>query len=363
MSQYQSNYQQQKVEYGTEHIYEIFDFLFPGSNTAKLIKVHDAYAKNFPYKEILERLSMENGAPVVNIIGGKSGQDRNKLYAGIARACFNTDAVIIDNSITSGVEKHSMRKGLKLIGVAPDDEVQYPKVNSTYQDPYEICAGHTHLFLLNNKEQDLRWTQESLFKITLALRYRKKSYIINITLSNLQKQNRIAEGDYQYSGAYQRVVHVFVGDSSNYIDEIKLAIKFQQPIIVVPGSEVCNRIIQGVQSQNGVYRGLDSELAECLTSYPQYFFMLLDSSSDEVAQYIHFFLTVTPYFQSTPILYQRKKQNQSEEQDQNGYNEDDYYQKSKQQQQQKKQQQQKPQQQQQQEEEENQNQDPPEENP
>jgi len=75
------------------------------------VRVYDAYAKNFPFKDVLRRLSLVGGAPVLNIIGGKGSQNRSKLYAGIVRACFNTDAVIIDSAVSSGVEKHALRMG------------------------------------------------------------------------------------------------------------------------------------------------------------------------------------------------------------------------------------------------------------
>ena len=39
---------------------------------------------------------------------------------------------------------------MKLIGVAPEKEVKFPKVNPTHHDPYEVANGHTHLFLLGN---------------------------------------------------------------------------------------------------------------------------------------------------------------------------------------------------------------------
>jgi hypothetical protein len=42
-----------------------------------------------------------------------------------------------------------LRRGVKLIGVAPENEIKYPKMNPTFVDPYEISNGHTHLFLLS----------------------------------------------------------------------------------------------------------------------------------------------------------------------------------------------------------------------
>jgi len=44
---------------------------------------------------------------------------RGKLYAGICRAAYKTDAVIIDSGIKTGIEPFAIRKGVKLIGVSP----------------------------------------------------------------------------------------------------------------------------------------------------------------------------------------------------------------------------------------------------
>lgn len=43
-----------------------------------------------------------------------------KFYAGIARACFNTDAIIVDNAVATGIEKFALRRDVKIIGVAPE---------------------------------------------------------------------------------------------------------------------------------------------------------------------------------------------------------------------------------------------------
>jgi len=38
---------------------------------------------------------------------------RGKFYAGVARACFNCDAVIVDSAIETGIEPYAMRKGMR----------------------------------------------------------------------------------------------------------------------------------------------------------------------------------------------------------------------------------------------------------
>ena len=54
-----------------------------------------------------------------------------KFYAGIARACFNTDAIIVDSALNTGIEKFALRRDLKIVGVAPEDGIQYPRLNPT----------------------------------------------------------------------------------------------------------------------------------------------------------------------------------------------------------------------------------------
>lgn len=65
--------------------------------------------------EILTKLKLDDGFPVVNFIGARHDfenveKQRGKFYAGIARACHNTDAVIVDNGVTTGIEKFSLRR-------------------------------------------------------------------------------------------------------------------------------------------------------------------------------------------------------------------------------------------------------------
>lgn len=63
---------------------------------------------------------MDDGYPVVNFIGArynfdKPDQARGKFFAGIARACHNTDAIIVDNAVTTGIEKFSLRRHCQVI--------------------------------------------------------------------------------------------------------------------------------------------------------------------------------------------------------------------------------------------------------
>jgi hypothetical protein len=111
-----------------EELWKPYDFLFPGGKLAKLIKVNNIYKKNLPFRDMLDKFKYVEPLPVVNIIGGMEN-GRGKFYAGVARAAFNTDAVIVDNGLASGLEKFSLRRGVKLVGVAPEGEIKFPRIN------------------------------------------------------------------------------------------------------------------------------------------------------------------------------------------------------------------------------------------
>lgn len=51
---------------------------------------------------MLEKFKFTEMTPVINIIGAME-KSRGKFYAGISRAAFNTDAVIVDNGLACGL--------------------------------------------------------------------------------------------------------------------------------------------------------------------------------------------------------------------------------------------------------------------
>ena len=88
--------------------------------------------------------------------------------AGVCRAAYHTDAVILDSAVSTGIEKFCIRKNVKLIGVAPETKVSYPKVNPTDKSDNELTNGHTHFILLGTKGKSMRWGDEAMIKIELA---------------------------------------------------------------------------------------------------------------------------------------------------------------------------------------------------
>lgn len=128
--------------------------LFPGHNVAKLCKVPQPNKKNLRLKEMLKEMGFNECCPVI-LLSGFNLIQNSELLVGIVRVALKTDAVIIDSGLKSGFENSCLRKKVKLIGVCPEDQISYPMkaIGLNYN---EISAGHTHLFVLGNKNDGMR---------------------------------------------------------------------------------------------------------------------------------------------------------------------------------------------------------------
>lgn len=102
--------------------------MIPGGNTAKLVKIQDPSDDDFRASEVCDKLKFTKPTPVV-ILAGAYTQRAGKTLAGVCRAALRTDAVIIDSGVGSGIEKFCIRKNVPLIGVCPENEIKYPRIN------------------------------------------------------------------------------------------------------------------------------------------------------------------------------------------------------------------------------------------
>ena len=76
--------------------------------------------------------------------------------------------MIVDSAATTGIEKFCIRKNVKLVGVAPEPEILYPKVNPTERFDNELTNGHTHFILVADKKKELKWGDEAKIKAEIA---------------------------------------------------------------------------------------------------------------------------------------------------------------------------------------------------
>lgn len=74
---------------------------------------------------------------------------------------------------------------MTLIGVCPEAEVEYPRLNHANKTAVELTNGHTHFFCVGavkGKQGELKWGSETPLKFELAKRIcvgRKGGYGIN----------------------------------------------------------------------------------------------------------------------------------------------------------------------------------------
>lgn len=123
--------------------------------------------------EIADRLKFIAPTPVV-IIAGARTERPGKTMAGIARAAFNTGAFVVDSGLGTQIERFCQRKGVLLIGVCPEAEVEYPRLNPTNRKENELTNGHTHFFTIGaekgSKRNVFKWGSESMVKFELSKR-------------------------------------------------------------------------------------------------------------------------------------------------------------------------------------------------
>ena len=159
--------------------FTLHDMLIPSGKTAKLVRVPDITDEDFRVTEIGDRLKFTDPTPVI-ILAGCMTERAGKTLAGVARAASRTDAVIIDSGIASGIEKFCLRRKLTVIGVAPENEVKYPRITPSGRKELELANGHTHFVLIGDNVQQCEeagvipnryfWGDEAEVKVNLALR-------------------------------------------------------------------------------------------------------------------------------------------------------------------------------------------------
>ena len=75
--------------------------------------------------DVVSKLGIAENNPVIMLVG-VDNENHARTLSSVVRAAFNTDAVIIDNGLHSGIEILAHRRGVKLIGVCPELHITYP---------------------------------------------------------------------------------------------------------------------------------------------------------------------------------------------------------------------------------------------
>lgn len=119
----------QKGDNNEQDLWTLHDMLIPAGITAKLIRVPDPSHADFRVTEVCDKIKFNQNQPApVIVLAGAMTQRAGKTLAGVARAALRSEAVVLDSGLGSGIEKFCLRKNVSLVGVAPENEIIYPRM-------------------------------------------------------------------------------------------------------------------------------------------------------------------------------------------------------------------------------------------
>ena len=256
--------------FDTKDLYNFHDLIVPGGKNASLCLVNEPFNKNLRVSDIADHFKFIEPQQVIVLIGANTRR-KVKLFAGISRAALNTRAVIIDSGLQTGIEKFCLRKNITLIGIAPENKIEYPKINPEEFSNSLLTNGHTHFILLGKDDKSLNWGQEAKFKVNFAER-----------LANGRK------GAYQYKA---KVVGVILGNIPNCTDEVLMFMEKKWPLILVEDSDFCQFIKESRYAPNEDEANKYGDKIALIGKYSK--LIEIDDDSENLAASIHICLTLS----------------------------------------------------------------------
>ena len=256
--------------FDTKDLYHFHDLIVPGGKNASLCLVNEPFNKNLRVSDIADHFKFIEPQQVIVLIGANTRR-KVKLFAGISRAALNTRAIIIDSGLQTGIEKFCLRKNITLIGIAPENKIEYPKINPEEFSNSLLTNGHTHFILLGKDDKNLNWGQEAKFKVNFAER-----------LANGRK------GAFQYKA---KVVGIILGNIPNCTDEVLMFMEKKWPLILVEDSDFCQFIKDSRYAPNEDEANKYGDKIALIGKYSK--LIEIDDDSENLAASIHICLTLS----------------------------------------------------------------------
>ena len=252
------------------NFFNYHDMIVPGGRNASLCLVNDPLNKNLRISDVADHYKFIEPQQVIVLIGANT-KNKIKLFAGISRAALNTRAIILDSGLQTGIEKFCLRKNITLIGIAPENKIEYPKINAEEFSNTLLTNGHTHFILLGKDDKSLDWGKEARFKVNFAER-----------LASGRK------GAYQYKA---KVVGIIFGNIPNCEDECKMFVDKGWPLILVEDSEFALNIKTSRYAATDEEANKFGEKIENIGKYQK--LIEIDDDSENLAASIHLCLALT----------------------------------------------------------------------
>ena len=254
--------------FDNKDIYSFHNLIIPNGRNAELCLINEPFNKNLNINEIVDHFNFYEPYPVINLIGANTKR-KGKLLSGISRAAYNTQAIIIDSGIQNGIERFCLRKNLNLIGIAPENKIEYPKMNSYNFSNTMLTNGHSHFILLGNDDKKLEWGNESKFKINFI--------------------ERLIKGKKSIFDYECKCVGVIFGNIPNCVDECLMFVKNNWPLIIIEDSEF-SQMIKEIRDNEGS----GNQYGEKIKTIGKYGKIIeIEDDSENLASAIHICLTVS----------------------------------------------------------------------
>ena len=256
--------------FDNKDFFNFHDLIVPGGKNASLCLVNEPFNKNLRVSDIADHFKFIEPQQVIVLIGANTKR-KVKLFAGISRAALNTRAIILDSGLQTGIEKFCLRKNITLIGIAPENKIEYPKINPEEFSNTLLTNGHTHFILLGKDDKNLNWGQEAKFKVNFAER-----------LANGRK------GAYQYKS---KVVGVILGNIPNCVDECLMFMDKKWPLILVEDSDFSQFIKDSRYAPTEEDANKYGDKIALIGKYSK--LIEIDDDSENLAASIHICLTLS----------------------------------------------------------------------
>ena len=256
--------------FDNKDFFNFHDLIVPGGRNASLCLVNEPFNKNLRVSDIADHFKFIEPQQVIVLIGANTKR-KVKLFAGISRAALNTRAIILDSGLQTGIEKFCLRKNITLIGIAPENKIEYPKINPEEFSNTLLTNGHTHFILLGKDDKNLNWGQEAKFKVNFAER-----------LANGRK------GAYQYKA---KVVGVILGNIPNCVDECLMFMDKKWPLILIEDSDFCQFIKDSRYAPTDEEANKYGDKIALIGKYSK--LIEIDDDSENLAASIHICLTLS----------------------------------------------------------------------
>ena len=256
--------------FDNKDFFSFHDLIVPGGKNASLCLLNEPFNKNLRVSDIADHFKFIEPQQVIVLIGANTKR-KVKLFAGISRAALNTRAIILDSGLQTGIEKFCLRKNITLIGIAPENKIEYPKMNPEEFSNTLLTNGHTHFILLGKDDKSLNWGQEAKFKVNFAER-----------LANGRK------GAYQYKA---KVVGVILGNIPNCADECLMFMDKKWPLILVEDSDFSQFIKDSRYAPTDEDANKYGEKIALIGKYSK--LIEIEDDSENLAASIHICLTLS----------------------------------------------------------------------